>query len=973
MWMTALTMSSADDAGGWQKSRAGWSEPPIADAPGAPEVFAPGGDAGRYTAGQIIGQGGMGQVRVAEDRVLRREVALKELSPARADDLPSAQRMAREAWITAWLDHPAIVAVHDAGHLPDGRPFYTMRLVRGRTLARALDDAKDAEARLSLLRQMHLACDAVASAHAAGIVHRDLKPTNILIGGHGETQVIDWGLATPTAEAVARWPELGRFAEASTGSFVGTAGYASPEQAAGQPADPRDDVFSLGAILRELVGPPERSPELSAIAARALSPRRADRYPDAGALSAELLRWFEGRRVDAYRYSTTDLLLRLLRAWRLPLTIGAVGLLALAIAIATGYRRTQEQRNRAIAAEEAEQAARERAEEALSHALVQQAIAATLEDARPRAERLAAAALRAKDTPQARGVLAAFAFAPRPARQHTRPLPLGPCEWTAMSGDGQALLCGEAERTILRELASNAEIVLPSAQNGRVVPGEVWLVSPIWTLSRFHRATGAAIDTLALPDGPWLPVAGFRQLIVDGVPWRAPARRPPCAKGIRVAALSDDHQRLFSLCGDGRILVGTPDDPAARVFRTSIFGEADAVSAAWTQDGRAIVLGMLRGELRALDAETGAEIARVQSALGTVGALATSASGLVAASGSAGGVGLWDMPNGRWLGELPAARPRSMAFEGDALWLYDGALSRWSLPRSARPYRVVAPAGLSDLALRGDGERLALAGGDGRLSVIEVSSGRLLSERLVGDRVAKSLAWSADGQAVAVSLMSLPPLVTVTPDGTMTPLPGGRSMRRLAWLPDGVLLGIEIVQGIGVWPTGGAPPARMAEATPFLDLERHGAGAIAVAVDGGLWRVSGAEAARVGERPGAIAAAAVDDVVAIIGESTLWLPGLAPIELPGAGLRDVALSPDGRRVAVGGLDGRLRVFNRRTGALLLEGAGHDERVAAVEFSPDGDWLVTASWDHSARFWDLRVLDASAESLIQTVLDAWGSE
>ena len=157
--------------------------------------------------------------------------------------------------ITANLQHPAIVPVYEVGRWPSGEPFYAMKLVRGRPLAERLPVATTS-ARAALLRAFLVACEAMAYAHERGVVHRDLKPANLVIGEHGETQVVDWGLATTVG---------------ATDRPVGTPGYMSPEQGAGAPIGPASDVWSLGVILREIVGPAP-PPELRA-------PRTIGRVP----------------------------------------------------------------------------------------------------------------------------------------------------------------------------------------------------------------------------------------------------------------------------------------------------------------------------------------------------------------------------------------------------------------------------------------------------------------------------------------------------------------------------------------------------------------------------------------------------------------------------------------------------------------------------------------------------------------------
>ena len=366
----------------------GLSTAPVAEVGRGGPVFVEAMGEQRFELGGTVGRGGMGRVRLAWDRVLGREVAVKELDPALHGEPGAARRMAREARLTALLDHPGVVAVHDAGLLRDGRPFYAMRLVRGRSLAVAIAEARDEPARLGLLRHLLAACEAVAVAHAAGVVHRDLKPANLLIGSFGETQVIDWGLAALTPRALARWPELASLG-APRDLGAGTPTWMAPEQAAGAPPDPTADVWSLGAVLRAVITghPRPASSELAAVVARAMDPDPARRYPNAGALAAELLRWFEGRRVEAHSYGPLELLRRLVRAWRVPIVVGLAGLLALATSIAVGVRRAGAERDWALAAEKRAVVAQEEAERALGRAWIQQAEHTVLIGVCARAER----------------------------------------------------------------------------------------------------------------------------------------------------------------------------------------------------------------------------------------------------------------------------------------------------------------------------------------------------------------------------------------------------------------------------------------------------------------------------------------------------------------------------------------------------------------------------------------------------------
>ena len=155
---------------------------------------------GRYSDITELARGGIGRVILVNDEELGRQIALKELLPSNADE-SSAQgsakeaRFLREARITGQLEHPSIVPVHELGYRPDGTPYYTMKLVRGRTLQTALQEADGLQGRLKLLPHVVDMCQAVAYAHSRGVVHRDIKPVNVMVGEFGETVLLDWGLA----------------------------------------------------------------------------------------------------------------------------------------------------------------------------------------------------------------------------------------------------------------------------------------------------------------------------------------------------------------------------------------------------------------------------------------------------------------------------------------------------------------------------------------------------------------------------------------------------------------------------------------------------------------------------------------------------------------------------------------------------------------------------------------------------------
>lgn len=286
---------------------------------------------GRYQAGELLGEGGMGMVYRARDRILGREVALKVLRPEVA--LPGvAERLAREAGILARLEHPGIVPVHDAGELADGRVFYVMKLVRGERLDRFAAARPLGE----VLRVFLRVCEAVGFAHAQGVIHRDLKPANIMVGDFGEVLVLDWGIAKVAGRAAAergfaRLPPAGAGTASvsappdpatAAGTVLGTPGFMAPEQAQGavDQVDARSDVFSLGAVLKAIAGAPLPRP-LGSVITRATAPDREQRYPSAADLAAEVARFLDGAQVLAHRETVAERFGRLYLKYQTPIIL----------------------------------------------------------------------------------------------------------------------------------------------------------------------------------------------------------------------------------------------------------------------------------------------------------------------------------------------------------------------------------------------------------------------------------------------------------------------------------------------------------------------------------------------------------------------------------------------------------------------------------------------------------------------------
>ena len=288
----------------------------------------------RYELLGELGRGGMGVVYRVHDTVLGREVALKVVAPG-ASRGDAAERLRREAWALARLEHPGIVPVHDVGRLADDRVFYVMKLVRGDRLDQLMARG------LSLgdgVRLMVRVCDAVAFAHARGVIHRDLKPQNVMIAPFGEVLVMDWGVAKlrELAESPSQSPAAAHGAHVFSvaprpttqdGVVLGTPGYMAPEQATGDSAriDERTDVHALGVILREVAtsasGGATVPAPLGSIIARATAAEPDSRYRDANLLGRDLSAFLDRLPVAAHRETIAERTRRVALRHRVAITL----------------------------------------------------------------------------------------------------------------------------------------------------------------------------------------------------------------------------------------------------------------------------------------------------------------------------------------------------------------------------------------------------------------------------------------------------------------------------------------------------------------------------------------------------------------------------------------------------------------------------------------------------------------------------
>jgi serine/threonine-protein kinase len=351
-----LPMESADTAVGVPSEGAMAQESGVAPVRLDPRSTASAHDAtdrlgdARYELGRVLGEGGMGEVRLVRDTRIGRDVAAKFIRQGHLDRPDLVSRFEREARIQGQLEHPAVVPVYDFGVSPTGVPFFTMKRVRGDTLEELLVRRRSGDESVSqrkLLQALSQVCLAVEYAHERGALHRDLKPENVMLGAYGEVYVLDWGIAkvgTETVEdpapngapSVAGKSLLADGPKTAIGSVSGTVGYMAPEQLRGEELDKRADVYSLGIILFELLAlerfipagpleqmlavaaagvdgsPARRAPgrdvpdDLDALCVRATAFAKEDRLPSARALFEGIEAHLDGDRDRVRRRELAD-------------------------------------------------------------------------------------------------------------------------------------------------------------------------------------------------------------------------------------------------------------------------------------------------------------------------------------------------------------------------------------------------------------------------------------------------------------------------------------------------------------------------------------------------------------------------------------------------------------------------------------------------------------------------------------------
>ena len=914
-----------------------------------------------------LGRGGMGRVLVTFDEHLGRDVAIKELLPDRAagapgspgrprespgkPDSPMARsgkivaRFLREARVTGQLEHPSIVPVYELGIRVDGTLYYAMKLVRGRTLREAIRDCKSLADRLMLLSHVADLCHAIAYAHSRGVVNRDIKPENIMVGEFGETVVLDWGLAKVIGQEDVRGTDIVRdiqlvdaAAQGKTmAEFLGTPNYMPPEQAWGklEEVDERSDIWSMGAVLYEVltgrppfegvnafdvVGKvrtdepihvltlsPSAPPDLAAVAMRCLQRESGARYQSASELALDIERYQAGARVEAYHYSSRELLKRFVATNKI-LSVSVVGasvvLLVATVLVWMQYRKAEQERVNAV---EARAVADDNAHEAQHSA----------EQARAN-ERRARTAERLADDHSADAELSAhMATLARESEESARQ----EAERLKKQAEGALVRAQGREREAKANL-SEALFQKANTRKAESLGGEAMAYAALALqlaergdarslflslrhqngkrMLRLHESWGLslAFSCGAINAQGTLLAAGGKEGTVrvwDLETGIERSRLPSHSSRLLSVTFSSDGLLLASAWADGTVRLWHMTDQSEKAVLSQHAGAV--MSIAFSPDGRLLASGGWDGKVLLHSVEGDSPTIELQEDIAGVTSIVFSPCGsLVAAAGIDGTLVVSEVESGR------------------------------ELKRMQRQAAMGSP-----VAFSSDGLLLTYVGPDGNVRALEVGTDK-----------PHSVLISLPAPGVLVTLPDGGhPAVATDADGNVWVLPTSADSGQAQLL------------------------LRSAPRTPVV-LSPNGA---ALAFEGEdrvlrLWDVAaGMEKARLQGHPSSVRSVALSVDGRILasggddGVIRLWemATGRERTRLKGhlGTVLSTDFSPTGARLASGGQDGVVRLWDVASGAQELTLEGHSGPIWSVDFSPDEDLLASAGEDGTVRLWDLK--------------------
>jgi len=875
-------------------------------------------DRGRFEVLDELARGGLGRVFRARDPRTGRTVAIKEVLRPNPD---LVTRFAREALVTANLQHPSIVPVYEVGTWNGGEPFYAMKLVAGRTLDRVIAEARTIDERVALVPHVIAIADALAYAHSEHVIHRDLKPSNVIVGSYGETIVIDWGLAKNLtmsegdgrASLPPRAPTDGETVE---GSVLGTPAYMPPEQARGEQLDEHADVYAIGAILyhvltgkrpfatvtdladlvehvakhapariAELV--PEAPAELIAIAEKAMARDASERYPTAEGLARDLRQFQAGKLVAAHSYSRMQLLRRWIARNAAAVAVASAALLVLAITGVLAFRKIASERDEArrqgaiaqVKREEAE-AANTRAGRRLADTLEELGRQALVTGAPDRALPFLAASVasRGGSTPVT-AVLAAHARA----------------AYSGLVAIGPAL----PSATTTGALAAGGALLVLANKDGAVTAWDLAARRTRWTVD---AGTALAVS----PDG-----ARFIGVALDGTVTLRAAEDGHVLDTWHIAPQGSEPMNLawshdskhFAIKGvPGHLALGAPGQ-AALVDAAS--SEAATFALAYSPDDTRLVVAGAGGALALHDTRTGAMLTTLRSGAREIAAAVWLDDGRLVEGDDHGTARLWDVASGRIVRTFELGHAiYALTAAADGTWLAasgDGGLVRVWDPATGELRRELPGHGLG----------------------VDVMT-RIDDLLVTGDEIGAVRAWDPlTGELVS----SAPPeeeLVALdVRDGLLASI--GRGRQRV-WRPDpdAVVRRVE------------AHTARLRDLVFGSDgtlytASLDGTGTAIDVTSGTLKRLGTA-----------------DHFVEQPSRTLAELKARSRANPHGA--RSLALSPDRRVTALALEDGRIELFDDRGGSKATW-SGHTGRVRRFVVAPDGKPAYSVG-DTTLRAWDV---------------------
>jgi len=862
----------------------------------------------------VIGEGGMGVVYNARQVSLDREVALKILKDVGGRSREAIESsFTSEAIVTGDLDHPNIVPVHTLGHDAQGKAFYTMKKVSGRSWKDGMGEMSLDENLEVLLR----VCDAVAFAHARGIIHRDLKPDNVMLGDFGEVVVMDWGLAA----SVAPGSKIEKHGAAI--SFGGTPAYMAPEMA----VDRRDqvgtcsDVYLLGGILYRIVtglSPHRAETPVECIVAAAQN--RIEPTDKEGELIEIALKAMSAKPED--RYQNVDALQSALRDYRAHSQSIRLSEDAERLHKGACESRDYDEFARAIFGFEAAislWADNQEARKGLTQGRIDYAQNAYQKGDFDLALSLLDEDLRAHD-PLREKIL--FAREERVRRQkHLRGLKIAAVALSTLLGI--SLTVGffwiRAERnTAVREgYFTKIGLAANKIEDLRFDKAEELLAGCPESLRHWEWARLAYLCNSAL-----ITFSGH-------------------ASRVETVAFSPDGSRVASGDQAGNINIWSA---ATGRLQSTLRGHADVItSLAFSPDGALLASGSGDSSVKLWDAETGTEMGALEGHSEGVSCLVFSSDAKTVVSG--GGdrtIRRWDVTTETEVLQLkdPSGPITSVALSPDDRFL------AWGAGELGEPGRIglinletgsqhVAMEGHADrvncVAFSPDGRQLASGGWDGAVLVWDFQAGRLLAALTGHDGAVHSVAYSPGGNWLA----------SCSDDSTIKQWDPGSGMemrtfrghsgavRDIAISRDGRLIASASIDGtVKLWDAEQDSPETLtlmghAGAVTSVDFSSDGTRLVSGSQDG---------AVKLWELP------AGDNVNTLAGE--------------GDTIMSVDFSPDDTLIASGNWDRTVTVWDARTGHVEAVLEGHTEPVRSVQFSPDGKMIASGGWDHTVRVWDV---------------------